>query len=78
MVKSVKIGILNSPGTSEPMGNKRFDEKSGQIDSQFPGILKLLTGLCIGQMVMLIVTAATLGVFVNANVSLTFPHSISL
>ena len=67
MVQSVKIGIMNTQGTSEPMRNTG---KTGRIDTKFPLALKILTGLCIGQIVMIAATAGTLGVFVNENVSI--------
>ena len=70
MLKSVKSGIMNTPGTSKPMGNKCVTDKTGQIETKFPGALKILTGLCIGQMVMIATPAGTLGVFVKENVSI--------
>ena len=75
MVKSVQIGIMNTQGTSEPMENKCVTNKTRQVEAKFPGALKILTGLCIGQMVMIATTAGTLGVFVNENVSMAcFKH----
>ena len=40
----------------------------GKIDPITRRFLKVLTGLSIGQMVMIAITAATLGAFVNYNV----------
>ena len=75
MVKSTKIKIMKTQDTSEPMGNKCVTDKTGKIETKFPGALKILTGLCIGQMVMIATTAGTLGVFVNENVSMvSFKH----
>ena len=71
----MKIGIMNTQCTSEPMGNKCVTDKTVQIETKFPVALKILTGLCIGQMVMIATTAGTLGVFVNENVSIvSFKH----
>ena len=67
MVKSVRIGISNTQGTSEPKRNRCATDKTGHIDTKFPRALKILTGLCIGQMVMVATTAGTLAVFVNEN-----------
>ena len=72
MVKSVKIGIMNTQSISEPVGNICVTDKTRRIETKFPGALKILTGLCIGQMVLIATTAGTLGVFVNENVSMAF------
>ena len=74
MVKSVKVGIMNTKFTSGlTAGSKCATNNAGQMTTKFPSAaLKILTGLCIGQMVMIAAAAGTLGFFVNKNVSLSF------
>ena len=75
MVKRVKVGVLNSSSTSETTRIKPFADKEGAIDNKTPCLLKLLTVLCVGQAILVITTAAVLGVFVNANVSLSLLYN---
>ena len=72
MRKSVKVDECNSSGAPGTTKIKAFADTGRAIDDKIPHLLKLLIALCIGQMIMVIGTAATLGVFVNANVSLSF------
>ena len=69
-MKTAKVGVLNSSDTSETTRNTAWADKREAMDSQIPSLRKLLTGFCIGQVIMVTVTAATLGVFVNSNVSI--------
>ena len=77
MWKSVKVGILNTcssgtTGRTETMpGNTAVTGQGGTTDNKTPCLLKLLTCFCMVQWVMLIVIAATLGAFLNANVSIS-------
>ena len=70
MVKSVKIGIMNSQVTQDlSVGSKCATNNAGPMTTKFPSVaLKILAGLCIGEMVMIAATAGTLGFFVNRNV----------
>ena len=49
--------------------NKLTSNTGGKLDYKATCFLKLLTGLCIGQMVMLIAIAASLGAIIRNNVS---------
>ena len=73
-MKPVRFGILNTSTTSKTTSMEtRSDHTPVTIrDNKLPCMIKLLTSACLVQIVLLVVTAATLGHYVNENVSLSF------
>ena len=69
MPKVAKVGVMLMSDTSSANGKRETTDAGWPPDNRTSCYQKLLVGLCIGQMVMLIVTAATLGVQVSQNVS---------
>ena len=67
MVKN-RIDVRNSTSTLDTMKTSDRTALGVQIQALSPPVGKILTGLCISQMVMLVVSSATLGAFVNSNV----------
>ena len=66
MVKSSKPGTMTAWNTSEATNSNCATTNVGQMTSNFPSVaLKILVGLCIGEMVMITVVAGTLGFYVN-------------
>ena len=74
MANSVKIGIMNTQVTPVlSAGTRCATNNAGPMTTKFPSVaLKILAGLCIGEMVMIAATAGTLGFFVNRNVGIRF------
>ena len=72
MVRTVKVGAMISSDASETTGNQHLAEKGETKEKQTPRLLKLLTGFCIGQVIVVAISVATLGVIVSSNVSLSF------
>ena len=74
-MKSVNVGILNTTSTTTTTGMATSPGQTavtagGLTKDKLPCMLKLLTGACVVQGICLIATAATLGCYVNENVSL--------
>ena len=71
---SRRVGVLTLSDASETTENNHtyIPTEGGNLDDKAPCVPKLLTGLCIGQMVMLVAAAATLGAVVSDNVSLHY------
>ena len=71
MVKSSKLGTMTARVTSEATKNNFATTNVGQMTTKFLSVaLKIMVGLCIGEMVMITVVAGTLGFYVNKNVSI--------
>ena len=70
--KDNRVGVRNSTSSFEAMETSVRTANSGKIQALSPPVGKILTGLCISQMVMLVVSSATLGAFVNSNVRHNF------
>ena len=77
MQKIAKVGVTAMSDTSSTNGKRQSSDTGCGLDDRSPCYTKLLAGLCIGQMVVLIVAAATLGVQVSQNVRLVL-HTLKL
>ena len=73
-MKTVEVRPAKSSGTEAATRSQTFDT-GRPVDTQKPYLLKLLIGLCIGQLITMIATAAVLGSFVNSHVSLSYRTS---
>ena len=65
MPTAARVDVQILSDTMEKNKNKLI----GKLGDRGPCFPKLLTGLCIGQVVMLVATAATLGAIISENVS---------
>ena len=65
--KIVKVGVGITK--SEKVTASAWTNNGGSLSTLTPALRKILTAICIAQMVMIAVTAATLGAFVSSNVS---------
>ena len=63
--KAIKLAVNNSKDSAEVTRPAWTGEK---ISSLSPSVRKILTGLSVGQIMIVAVSAATLGAFVNSNV----------
>ena len=67
---SRRVGVLTlSDASGTPANNPLSNTGGGKLDDKAPCFPKILMGLCIGQMVILVATAATLGTMVSHSVS---------
>ena len=66
--KDKRVDVKNSTSTLDPMKTSVRTANGVKIQALSPPVGKILIGLCISQMVMLVVSSATLGAFVNSNV----------
>ena len=57
--------------TSETVRSSAWTNNGGKVNTLDPSLRNILIGLSIGQMVMIVVSVATLGSFVNSNVRFT-------
>ena len=71
MMKTVRVRQASPSGIEAATGNQIFDNGRA-TDTQKPYLLKLLLGLCMGQLITMIATAAVLGSIVNSHVSLSY------
>ena len=71
MLKKVDVRPVSSSDTEAATMNQTFDNERA-TDTQKAYLLKMLLGLCIGQLIMMTATAAVLGNFVNFHVSLSY------
>ena len=69
MNKKVKVGVETSKTISKTATTSAWTDNGGKYNTISRPLRKVLTGIGIGQVLMVVVTAATLGAFVNANVS---------
>ena len=67
---SRRVGVLTLSDASETTENNPISSAGENLDDKVPCIPKLLTGLCIGQMVMLVASAAAFGAIGNDYVSI--------
>ena len=68
MPTAARVDVQILSDTVEKNKNNLISRTGGKLDDRGPSFPKLLTGLCIGQVVMLIATAATLGAVIRENV----------
>ena len=75
--KVVKVDVQTSKTTSETARSLAWTDNGGtmtdnggKISMLSPALRKVLAGLSIGQLMVVAVSAATLGAFVNSNVSI--------
>ena len=66
----MKVDVQTSKTTSETARSLAWTDNGGKISSLSPSLRKILAGLSIGQLMVVAVSAATLGAFVNSNVSI--------
>ena len=71
MPTAARVDVQILSDTTWKNKNNFISSTGGKLDDRGPCFPKLLTGLCIGQMVMLVATAATLGAVISENVSYT-------
>ena len=57
--------------TSQAVRTSAWTNNGGKVNTLNPSLRNILIGLSIGQMVMIVVSVATLGSFVNSNVRFT-------
>ena len=76
MNKRVKVGVETSETISRTASTSARTENGGKINTLSAPLRKVLAGISIGQLLMVVVTAATLGAFVNANVSFVLFFSL--
>ena len=72
MAHTTKVRPMKSSGSSETMAKQTSANNEGKLDNHDPRLIKLLTGICLGQIVIVTVPAVSLGVFVNENVSIKY------
>ena len=74
---AVSVGN-NSKENSEMSRNLAWADRGGKPSALSPAFRHILTGLSVGQMIMVAVSAVTLGTFVNSNVRMVvyFTHTI--
>ena len=65
--KANKVGN-NSKENSEMSRPSAWADRGGKTRALSPSFRQIMTGLSVGQMIMVTVSAATLGAFVNSNV----------
>ena len=70
--KGGKVDVQKSKDTLETARTSAWSETDGKIQS--PILRPLLIGLCVAQMIMIAVSSATLGAFVNSNVRHVFGY----
>ena len=68
-VKRVKVGDETSSTTSEGVRTSAWTDNGGKFSTLSAPLRKVLGVICMGQLVIVAVTAATLGAFINSNVS---------
>ena len=66
--KAIKVAVKNSKDNAEVARPAWTGNTSETISSLSPSVRKILTGLSVGQIMIVAVSAATLGAFVNSNV----------
>ena len=64
----VQVVMETSKTTSEQVRTSAWNDNGRKINTLTPLLRKLLTGLSIGQLVIVAISAATIGAFVNSNV----------
>ena len=67
-IVSQRVGVLTLSDAAETSDNNAISSARENLDDKAPCIPKVLTGLFLGQMVMLVAAAATLGAVVSDNV----------
>ena len=67
--KKVTVDVETSKSASTTATTSAWTNNGGKNNTLSGPLRKVLTGIGIGQVLMVVVTAATLGAFVNANVS---------
>ena len=78
MVKTTKVSVLSGSTTSETVRMKTFAANTCDLGSSSRRLLKLLTVLCVGQAIVVIVASIVVGVFLQSQVSLPPIAGISL
>ena len=68
-IKRVKVGDETSSTTSEGVRTSAWTDNGGTFSTLSAPLRKILAGISISQLVIVVVTAATLGAFINSNVS---------
>ena len=68
--KFVKVDVQTSKTTSETARSLAWTDNGGEISSLPLSLRKVLAGLSIGQLILVAVSDATMGAFVNSNVSI--------
>ena len=68
--KFVKVDVQTSKTTLETARSLAWTDNGGKISTLPPSLRKVLAGLSIGQLMVVAVSAAILGAFVNSNVSI--------
>ena len=68
MIKTVRVHHASPSGT-EAATRSQISDTGRPVDTQKPYLLKLLIGLCIGQLITMVTTSTVLGSFVISHVS---------
>ena len=71
MIKTVRVRPASPSGTEAATRNQMSDT-GRQVDTQKQYLLKLLIGLCMGQLITMVVISAVLGSLVISHVSLSY------